>query len=233
MTKSRIFLALDGMSVQRAQAISSLFAEHVAGGKATDLIDEAGAGVLDNMNFRLRFLDPKINDIEATVGNRVARYAGHADYITLHASMSPKALRLGAKIAKEQKIKPLAVTVLTDIDKRHCRKNFGRLHREAVIDFAMKGIRAGCVGIICSPQEAGFVRRAWPAAIIITPGVRLAGSDPHDQKRVGTPYQAIVDGATYIVCGREILHQDTIEQQMEVIERINEEVRRALLHLSA
>jgi orotidine-5'-phosphate decarboxylase len=232
MSNSSIFLALDGMSVDRAMAISTLLGPHVAGGKANDLIEEGGAKVLDAMGFRLRMLDPKINDISATVANRVAKYAGHADFLTLHASMSPKARKLGAEVAREHKIKAIAVTVLTDITPAECRNIFGRPSLAKVVDLAMRARQSGFEGVVCSPREVGHIRRLWEEAIIIVPGVRSEGADKHDQKRTGTPYQAIIDGATYIVCGRQILSQPTFEEQIAEAERINEEVRKAKLHLS-
>jgi orotidine-5'-phosphate decarboxylase len=231
MNNSRIFLALDGMSIEQATAIASVLGSHVAGGKANDLIDTGGASVLNQMNFDLRFLDPKINDIAATVGNRVAKYARNADFITLHASMSPAARRLGAKTAKEHKIKALAVTVLTDINAAQSREIFGRPPLAKVVDFAMRARHAGFAGVICSPREISHIRRLWEEAIIITPGVRSEGESNHDQKRTGTPYQAIVDGASYLVCGRQILSKSTIEAQ--IAERINEEVSKARLYLSS
>jgi orotidine-5'-phosphate decarboxylase len=232
MTDSKIFLALDGMSIERATAVASVLGDYVWGGKANDLIDAGGAGVLDDMNFKHRFCDPKIKDIAATVENRVAKYAGHAEFLTLHASMSPAARKAGAKAAHEHKIKAIAVTVLTDITGEQCRNIYGKPPLATVIDFAMRARYAGFDGIVCSPREVSKVRRLWEEGIIITPGVRSEGESRHDQKRTGTPYQAILDGATYLVCGRQILGKPTIEAQIAEAERINEEVRRARVHLS-
>jgi len=233
MNNSRIFLALDGMSVERATVISSVLGSSVAGGKANDLIDEGGAAVLNQMNFDLRFLDPKINDIAATVENRVKKYAGNADFLTLHASMSPAARKAGAKAASENKIKAIAVTVLTDITGKQTRAIFGRPPLATVVDFAMRARHVGFAGVVCSPREVSHIRRLWGEAIIFTPGVRSLGESRNDQKRTGTPYQAILDGATYLVCGRQILNKATIEEQKVEVEQINEEVRQAKLHLSS
>lgn len=232
MNKSAILLALDGMSVNQAKAIASVLAPHVAGGKANDLIDEGGAAVLDDMDFRVRFLDPKINDIKNTVGNRVAKYAKHAELLTLHASMSFGALRLAAQKAKELRIKSIAVTVLTDINREQCRTIFGGPPLARVVDFASRARRAGFDGIVCSPREVGHVRRLWEEALIVVPGVRSEGESLNDQKRTGTPYQAILDGASYLVCGRQILSKPTIEAQIAEAVRINDEVERARSHLA-
>ena len=74
-----------------------------------------------------------------------------------------------------------------------------------------------------------MVRQAWPEAIIITPGIRSSDADHHEQKRVSTPYQAILDGADYIVCGREIIQQPTEALMIRRVHRINADVNRALI----
>jgi orotidine-5'-phosphate decarboxylase len=70
---------------------------------------------------------------------------------------------------------------------------------------ARKAVELGVDGIVASPLEAAAVRRiAGPNTVIVTPGVRSAGVDAGDQKRVATPLQAIRDGADYLVIGRQI-----------------------------
>jgi len=70
---------------------------------------------------------------------------------------------------------------------------------------ARKAVEVGIDGIVASPLEAAAVRRiVGPHTIIVTPGVRSAGMDAGDQKRVATPLQAIRDGANYLVMGRQI-----------------------------
>jgi orotidine-5'-phosphate decarboxylase len=70
---------------------------------------------------------------------------------------------------------------------------------------ARKAVELGVDGIVASPLEAAAVRRiGGPKTVIVTPGVRSAGADVGDQKRVATPAQAIRDGADYLVIGRQI-----------------------------
>jgi len=70
---------------------------------------------------------------------------------------------------------------------------------------ARKAAEIGVDGIVASPLEAAAVRRAvGPQTIIVTPGVRSAGADAGDQKRVATPAQAVRDGADYLVIGRQV-----------------------------
>ena len=65
---------------------------------------------------------------------------------------------------------------------------------------------SGADGIVCSPKEVANMRAALgPNALLVTPGVRPAGADVGDQKRVATPGQAVKDGSTHLVVGRPIL----------------------------
>ena len=63
---------------------------------------------------------------------------------------------------------------------------------------------AGIDGIVCSGEEVAAAKAAWPEGFFVVPGVRPAGMDPGDQKRVVTPRQALDDGASIIVIGRPI-----------------------------
>ncbi len=77
--------------------------------------------------------------------------------------------------------------------------------RERVLGLAALGHRAGLAGVVCSPREAAAVRAAMgPAFLLVTPGVRPAGADQGDQKRVMTPAEALAAGADYLVIGRPI-----------------------------
>jgi len=70
---------------------------------------------------------------------------------------------------------------------------------------ARKAMELGVHGVVASPLEAAAVRRIiGPEALLVTPGVRSAGIDAGDQKRVATPAQAIRDGASYLVIGRQV-----------------------------
>ena len=70
---------------------------------------------------------------------------------------------------------------------------------------ARKAMELGIDGVVASPLEAASVRRIiGPDAVLVTPGVRSAGADKGDQKRVATPAQALADGATYLVIGRQV-----------------------------
>ena len=121
--------------------------------------------------------------------------------------------------------KVLAVTVLTSISESmlHNELKVSLPVNEYVPHLARIAYEAGCDGVIGSPQEIQSIRRAVPASdfLIITPGVRPAGSDRGDQARVSTPEQAVRDGADYVVIGRPIVAApDPVVAAQEITEQI-------------
>ena len=191
---SRILLALDSITVAEMTTLAEELAEVVAGGKVTDLIDQAGVNVLCDTLFKIKFLDPKINDIENTVRNRLQHY-DRADIVTVHASMSEGALKAASLVAKEKNFACVAVTVLTNISNEECVSIFGSAAEATVIRFVKRAKEVGLAGVVCSPHEATLVRELWPEALIITPGVRSAHASKGDQARTTTPAEAINNGA--------------------------------------
>lgn len=227
-THSRILLALDNIPADQISIYEKELAPLVAGAKATDLIDELGARALSNSVFALRFLDPKINDIPATAYNRVARYAGCADILTVHASMSDKSLEAAAQAGRENNIAVVAVTVLTSISKEECISIFGDIPEQVVEKFTLRAQAAGLTGVVCSPLEAAQVRALWPEALIITPGVRSTHAATSDQERTATPAEAIKNGADFVVCGRQITSLPIAADRQAEVAKINQEIMAVL-----
>ena len=116
-----------------------------------------------------------------------------------------EAARKGASEAGLPAPKVIGVTVLTS----HSAKDLDDLAlsgppSDAVLRLAALARDAGLDGVVASPLEAEAIRRAWPGAVIVTPGVRPTGADVGDQVRVATPAGAIAAGADYLVVGRPI-----------------------------
>lgn len=157
------------------------------------------------------FLDMKFFDIPATVENAVRGIAAFdLDFLTVHGDPSVVAAARAGAAGTDLKI--LAVTVLTssdrsDLDAAQIRP--GPVP-EIVLARASAAFDAGAHGVIASPQEAAAIRALPNAAgrLIVTPGVRPAGSASDDQKRIATPAQALADGADHIVVGRPIWRAD-------------------------
>ena len=153
------------------------------------------------------FLDMKLFDIGATVEKAVRGLtAFDLDFLTVHGD--PYVVRAAKEGASGAQTKILAVTILTSLDRADMDSALIRdgAVPDLVVERAARALEAGADGVICSPQEAGRIR-ALPEAegrLIVTPGVRPAGADKGDQKRIATPGQAIADGADHIVVGRPI-----------------------------
>ena len=157
------------------------------------------------------FLDMKLFDIGATVEAAVRGIAQFdLDFLTVHGD--PHVVRAAREGAAGSDTKILAVTILTSLDRADLDAALIRdgAIPDLVIDRAAAAFAAGADGIIASPQEAAAIR-ALPEAqgkLIVTPGVRPAGADLGDQKRVATPALAIADGADHIVVGRPVWRAD-------------------------
>lgn len=105
----------------------------------------------------------------------------------------------------------LAVTVLTSLDAGDLSDIgvSGRTPAEQVREMGRLALANGADGVVCSPREVRAMRDTLgPAALLVTPGVRPAGADVGDQKRVATPGDAVRDGSTHLVVGRPILAAD-------------------------
>lgn len=154
------------------------------------------------------FLDIKLHDIPNTVAGAVrsASRAG-AQMLTVHAGGGPAMLAAAAEAAAGLPTAPklLAVTVLTSMDQAQLRA-VGILDSpaEQVLRLARMGWDAGIRGFVSSAEEVAAMRRSFPEATLVIPGIRPAGTTVGDQRRVATPAAAIASGADYLVIGRPI-----------------------------
>lgn len=153
------------------------------------------------------FLDMKLFDIGATIEAAVRGLAQYdLDFLTVHGD--PSVVRAAKDGAAGKDLKILAVTVLTSLDRSDLDAALIRPGDVAgiVAERATRAFEAGADGVIASAQEAAMIRALPGTAgkLIVTPGIRPAGTDLGDQKRVATPAQAVADGADHIVIGRPI-----------------------------
>lgn len=205
---SPIFVALDTQDVHRAAAIARDVSGLAAGVKlGLEFFCANGhEGVLRIAEHETPvFLDLKLHDIPNTVGKAVEALARlEPAILTVHAS-GGLAMMAAAKAAAPPETKVVAVTVLTSLDRNDLasigvdRSPAGQVKRLAAL-----ARDAGLDGIVCSGAEVSAARAAWPEGFLVVPGVRPAGADVQDQKRVVTPAQAVADGASVLVIGRPI-----------------------------
>ena len=153
------------------------------------------------------FLDMKFFDIGATVEAAVRGIAQYdIDFLTVHGD--PHVVKAAKQGAAGSNMKILAVTILTSLDRDDLDRSMYKSGdvQDLVVERAGRAFDAGADGVIASPPWAGLIR-ALPESegrLIVTPGVRPAGADKGDQKRITTPAQAIANGSDHIVVGRPI-----------------------------
>lgn len=152
------------------------------------------------------FLDMKLLDIDNTVAEGVENIARMGvSMLTLHAY--PKAMRAAVAAAKGSGLCLLGVTVLTSMDADDVREaGYADDPATLVRKRATQAREAGMGGIVCSAAEAAAVREILGSDMaIVTPGIRPAGAEKGDQKRVMTPADALRAGATHLVVARPII----------------------------
>lgn len=155
------------------------------------------------------FLDLKFHDIPNTVAGAVASAAGLGAWmVNVHASGGPRMLEAASEALAGFRERPwlIGVTVLTSMDA-------GELRAVGVSDDPEHQVRrlarlahdAGLDGVVASPAEVPMLREELGSGfLLVTPGVRPAGSAGDDQRRTATPGQAVADGADYLVIGRPL-----------------------------
>ena len=203
-----IFVAIDTPDVHRAAALARSVLG-LAGGVKLGLeffCANGHEGVLRIAEHELPiFLDLKLHDIPNTVEKAVHALAPLAPAVlTVHAA-GGRAMLAAAKAAAPPETKVVAVTVLTSLDTVDLAEaGVIGSPAEQVLRLAELAREAGVDGIVCSGAEVAAAKADWPDGFFVVPGVRPAGADVADQKRIVTPRQALADGASILVIGRPI-----------------------------
>lgn len=210
---SRIFCAIDTTDLHAAKSLSHELKGHVAGIKLGLEFFSAhgpqGYRTIAGQGTPI-FLDLKLHDIPNTVGSAVSALLPlKAAFMTIHASGGAAMIKAAAESAAkagEQRPKILAVTVLTSLN----AGDLAAVGQEAepkaqVLRLAKLAKDSGADGVVCSPIEVAMLREALgPDFVLMVPGIRPAGAELGDQKRVMTPKDAVAAGASYMVIGRPI-----------------------------
>ncbi|MDG1416241.1 MAG: orotidine-5'-phosphate decarboxylase [Maricaulis sp.] len=205
---SRLIVALDQPTIESASAIVDALGDTVSFYKiGLQLIPIGGMDLSAKLKAEGKqvFLDYKLHDIPATVEKATRSLSGvGADLVTVHAE--PAVMKAAAAGRENSNLKILGVTVMTCYDDAMLTE-MGYAHgaRDLVLRRVEQALEAGIDGIVSSALEAAEIRnRFGDDFLIVTPGIRPAGADAGDQKRVATPKLALNEGATHLVVGRPI-----------------------------
>jgi orotidine-5'-phosphate decarboxylase len=205
---SPIYVALDTSDLDAALKLAARIRTHVGGLKlGLEFFAANGpAGIRAIAEIGLPvFLDLKLHDIPNTVAKAVqALRPLEPAILTVHAA-GGRAMMEDAKAAAPTGTKVVAVTVLTSLDGADLEAaGVGGGAHAQVERLALLARDAGLDGIVCSGDEVKAAKKLWPQGFFVVPGVRPAGGDAGDQKRVVTPRQALDNGASILVVGRPI-----------------------------
>jgi orotidine-5'-phosphate decarboxylase len=207
--RERLIVALDLPSVEQAEAMVARLGEAVSFYKIGYQLAFAGglplARKLTEAGKQV-FLDMKLHDIGNSVAHGVESVARMGvSLLTVHAY--PQTMHAAVEARADSTLRILAVTVLTsydDADLAAAGYDFGVA--ELVAERAAQARDIGVDGIVSSAEEVAALRGiVGPHMLLVTPGIRPAGVETGDQKRVVTPGEAIDAGADYLVVGRPVI----------------------------
>lgn len=217
MADERLIAALDFHTMEDVERLVNELGESVSYYKVgMELFYSMGAQVVTWLRQQGKdvFLDLKLHDIpNTTAGGICSLMRLGATMLNIHAGggytmmkttvdrMHEEAEKMGIACPKL-----IAVTVLTSINQEDWEGLGQALQiKSAVVRMAKLAKKAGLDGVVASAQEAPLIREACGKDfLIVTPGIRPAGSDVNDQSRIATPSLALKDGATHLVVGRPI-----------------------------
>ncbi|MCE5311205.1 MAG: orotidine-5'-phosphate decarboxylase [Acidobacteriales bacterium] len=224
--KNPLIIALDVETAEQARELVTQLGEDAAFYKVgMELYAAAGMDFVRELIAQGKqvFLDLKMYDIGETVKRAVAQVARLGVTLTTVHGSGP-VMRAAVEGRGGSSLKLLGVTVLTSFDKEDLADlgypcEVGDLVKLRV----RKAMEAGMDGLVCSPLEVAAVRGiTGPGAVLVTPGVRSAGAGKGDQKRVATPAEAIRNGASYLVIGRQVTRAaDPRAEVRKILDEIN------------
>jgi orotidine-5'-phosphate decarboxylase len=207
--RDRLIVALDLPSVAAADAMVGRLGDAVSFYKiGYQLAFAGGLGLAEELARAGKqvFLDLKLHDIGNTVGKGVESVVRlGAAFLTVHAY--PQTMKAAVDARGQSNLRILAVTVLTSYDDADLASaGYDFTVPELVAERAAQARDMGIDGLVCSAAEAANLRGIIGHSMtLVTPGIRPAGAERGDQKRIMTPAAAVAAGVDYLVVGRPIL----------------------------
>ncbi|GGI07407.1 orotidine-5'-phosphate decarboxylase [Egicoccus halophilus] len=207
----RIAVALDVPTLDEARALAGTLSGHVGWFKVgLELFSAHGPSAVEAIAaYGPVFLDVKLHDIPTTVERAAARIAElGVGLLTVHAAGGRDMVRAAVSGLGDAG-RVLAVTVLTSMSDLDLQSIAAPAARTQVPSLASLAVQAGAPGLVCAPKDLVAVRRTvGDDVLLVTPGIRPAGSGDDDHARAATPARALADGADLLVVGRPITRAD-------------------------
>lgn len=230
MKENPVIVALDFPAAGPALALADRLSPALCRLKiGKELFTRCGPGMVESLQQRGFdvFLDLKFHDIPNTVAGAVRAAADLGVWmVNVHAGGGRRMMEAAGNALQSFTSRPLliAVTVLTSMsDEDLAETGFTGTTRERVLSLAALAQRSGLDGVVCSALEAPQLRRERGENFcLVTPGIRLAGDDAGDQRRVLTPADAIANGADYLVIGRSVT---AAGDPLEALQRVHRELQ--------
>ena len=207
-------IALDFPSKLDVEEFLSEFTEPLFLKVGMELFYQEGPQLIRTLNHYGHdiFLDLKLHDIPNTVESAMRRIAElGVDMVNVHAAGGLAMMEAAKRGLAGSGTKLIAVTQLTSTSEEQMQQeqlvSVGL--EESVLHYAKLAKQAGLDGVVCSVHEAKAIGVACGEEFLrVTPGIRPAASESHDQKRIATPQDAKIQGATHIVVGRAITRSE-------------------------
>lgn len=219
----KIILAIDEIqNLDEVIALVKKVGHLVYAVKIHNLYDKFGSDIIDKLKqggADKVWVDFKLYDIPNTVQLRAESI--NADILSVHASGGVEMMKKAVLSGKEI----FAVTMLTSFSESEVKQIYNRELKEMVLILVQMAKEAGVSGVVCSPQEIKLIKNypEFSNLKIITPGVRSLDANLNDQNRVSTPAQAILDGADYLVIGRQVTQSlDPVLEIQKICEEVGE-----------
>ncbi len=223
MKKPKIFIACDTTNINKIKKIirvsenSKLNFGYKFGLQL--LNSKNGRKFVSTLKNKITFGDYKLADIPNTCAAAIKAVKDlKLNYITIHISSGYEALRAAKKVSNKTKL--IGVTILTSLDNKSLKEiGFDKEVKKLVLHQARLASKAKLDAVVCSPQEIRIVKKVFKKEII-SPGIRLSGDSKQDQKRVMTPKQAFLNGATSLVMGRSLIKRDINKNIQKLIKEL-------------
>lgn len=215
MKEKRPIIALDFACTEEVQSFLEQFPAHekLYVKVGMELYYAEGSSIISYLKDcgHSIFLDLKLHDIPNTVESamRVLAKLG-VDMTNVHAAGGVEMMKAARRGLGSEAVL-IAVTQLTSTSEEQMRadQNIQTSLQDAVVHYAQKAAQAGLDGVVCSAHEVSLIKGATSSNFVcLTPGIRPAGGDVGDQKRIMTPAEAARIGSDYIVVGRPITRSD-------------------------